>query len=487
MGIVFKQSFRNTVFIYLGFLIGGINTLFLYTSILEAKFYGLVTFILSSSNLLMPLTAFGVQYAIIKFYSSYQDENQKDGLLFSALFIPLFIALPIGFIGALFYKQISLWLSQENAIIEKYTYLIYIIAVLTAYFEIFYAWAKVQMQSVFGNAIREIFTRLSVMILLGLVFFKELSQEQFIYFLTGSYVVRMLLMMGYAFSLRKPKLVWKVPDNFSEIIKYALYIFLAGAAGSILLDIDKFMIPGKLIIDQVAIYAVGLYIGSVIESPGRAMQQIVQPLTAKAINRKNETEVAALYKKSHINLLLISGLIYVLVLVNIQQLYHLVPKQYSHGFWVVLMIATAKLYHMFLGNNGAIISNSKYYRILLPYAIVMALTVIVLNYFLIDRYGINGAALSTLITVLLYNSIKLWYVYHKFHILPYTGKTLLLMGMIVAFIGIFFFWDFPWHPIINIALKSLLVVSSYLFFSVKLHIAPEAVRVWEGFRNRLKR
>ena len=35
MGIVFKQSFRNTLTLILGFTIGGINTLFLYTRFLN--------------------------------------------------------------------------------------------------------------------------------------------------------------------------------------------------------------------------------------------------------------------------------------------------------------------------------------------------------------------------------------------------------------------------------------------------------------------
>ena len=39
MGIVFKQSLKNTLFIYLGFAFGGINTLFLYTRFLEDEYY----------------------------------------------------------------------------------------------------------------------------------------------------------------------------------------------------------------------------------------------------------------------------------------------------------------------------------------------------------------------------------------------------------------------------------------------------------------
>ena len=37
MGIVFNQSLRNTLVLILGFAIGGINVLFLYTHFLDAE------------------------------------------------------------------------------------------------------------------------------------------------------------------------------------------------------------------------------------------------------------------------------------------------------------------------------------------------------------------------------------------------------------------------------------------------------------------
>jgi O-antigen/teichoic acid export membrane protein len=483
MGIVFKQSFKNTIVIFLAFAIGGVNVLFLYTYFLTGEYYGLVTFLLSTANLLMPLTAFGVQYVIVKFYSSYQSEKDKDTFLSSVLFLPLLIALPIGFLGAIFYQEISLWLADKNQIVTDYTYLIYIIALLTAYFEIFYSWSKVQLQSVFGNLIKELFSRIAAMILLVLVYLEVIEQSQFMYFFAFAYLLRVLVMMLYAFKLRKPKFTFKLPENYKEIIYYALFIILAGSASTILLDIDKFMIPHKEIIAMTAYYAVAVYIGSVIEVPGRAMANIVQPLTAKALNENNHKEISGLYKKTSINLLLIAGFLFIIINTNVVQLYALLKEEYAQGVWIVLMISSAKLYHMFLGNNGAIISNSKYYKILLPYAIVMAISVILLNNWLISLIGINGAALSTLLIVLVFNSLKLYYVKLKFGITPITNKTGRLLLIILLFFGAFYFWDFPFHPIINIFLKSLIIGILYFITVLKLNITQESISIWKQFKK----
>ena len=382
MGIVLKQSFRNTLYIFLGFGLGGINTLFLYPNLLEDKYYGLVIFLLSTSNLLMPLIAFGIHHTIVKFYSSYITKVGKDKFLSSVLFIPLLIALPFAFFGSLFYEQIGDYLAtKENIIIKDYTYVIYLVAFACSYFEVFYAWAKVQFQSVFGNVLREIWNRAVIMILLFAVYFKLITENEFINYLTAAYFLRMFIMMFYAFKLYTPKITFSKPDNFKEIIRFSMYIILAGSAGAILLDIDKYMIPGKESLEKAAYYTVAVFIGSFIEAPSRAMLNILQPLTSKTLNEDNHKEVQSLYKKSSINLLLISGLFFVLVNTNAGQLFELLPKKYSGdgALLVVFMISLLKLYSGFLGNNGAIINNSKFYRITLPLGVGMALTVYFLN------------------------------------------------------------------------------------------------------------
>ena len=474
MGIILRQSSINTVIIFIAFAIGGINTLFLYTNFLTPENYGLVVFLLSSANLLMPLTAFGVQYTIVKFFSSYKTKQEKDRFLSMAMILPLFIAIPIGFFGVVFYEKISQFLSAENAMIKNYTYIIYLVAVTTAYFEVFYAWAKVQMKSTFGNAVRELFSRIMIMILLVLVWAKVINEHEFIILLTASYFIRMFSMMFYAFKSYTPKFNFHFPDNFKEIISYSAYIILAGSAGAILLDIDKVMLPQKEAIEMAAFYTVGVFIASLVEAPGRAMLQIVQPLTSKAINENNSNEIASLYKRTSLNLFIVCGLFFILINCNVEELYKLISKpEYSKGVLIVLMISIAKLYNMFLGNNGAIISNSKYYRILLPYGVAMAISVAYLNIELIEIFNMNGAALSTLIVILVFNTIKIWYVKNKFKILPFTSKSLLISVVIIVFFLAFYYWNFSFHPLINIILKSTLIVLTYIFIVYKLNLSNQ--------------
>jgi O-antigen/teichoic acid export membrane protein len=301
MGIVLNQSFKNTIVLFLGFTIGGINTLFLYTNFLQDDYYGLITFLLSTANIILPLLVFGMQHTIIKFFSAYKTKLEQDEFLTSALFLPILIIIPLGIVGVLAYEFIADWLSQENIIIKKYTFLIFLVAIFMGYFEVFYAWSKIRMQSVFGNFIKEIFARISATFLLLAVYFELITEIEFIYAIVIVYFIRMVIMMLYAFSIYKPTFVFKLPTNFKEILSYSFYIIMAGSAAGILLEIDKFMIPQLTQIAQVAYYSVGIYIASVIAIPTRAMQQITVPITAKDMNDHNIVEVEKLYKQSSIN------------------------------------------------------------------------------------------------------------------------------------------------------------------------------------------
>lgn len=487
MGIVKKQAIANTISTYLGFGIGAINTLFLYTHFLSKEYYGLVTFILSTANLMMPLMAFGVHNALVKFYSSYKQEKEQNRFLTFMLFLPLVFIVFIGFIGTTFYETFATWLSKENAIVKNYAWLIYVTAIAMAYFEIFYAWAKVQMKSMYGNFLKEVFHRICISILLISVWQSVISVQTFIYCLTGVYYVRMFLMKITAFSIKLPKLDFVLPKNAIAVIKYAGLIIIAGSIAVVILDVDKFMIGRYLPIEHVAFYGVAVYISTVIIVPSRAMHQITHPLTAQFINQKNTDKLKELYKKSSLTLLVIGGIIFVLIVCNIHQLYTLIDSAYSTAVNVVFFISAAKLFDNAMGNNNAILFSSDYYRMVLLFGVILVFLVVVLNIVLIPKYGINGAAIATFLAISIYNTIKLLFVKFTFKMLPFTFNTLKAIAAITASVVVFYFWDFNFHPIVNIILKSTLISIFYLSVTYYFNISEDVTKMISSVLKRKTR
>jgi O-antigen/teichoic acid export membrane protein len=481
MGIVQNQTFKNTIITYFGFGIGAINVLFLFTHFLEDDYHGLVAFVLSTSIIMMPLFALGVHNSIIKFYSSFKTPNTVNSFLTLMLFLPLLAIVPVGLIGYFSFDFISGLLSEKNEIIKDYVWLIFIAAICFSYFEIFYAWAKVQMQSVFGNFMKEVFHRIGVMLLFLGIYLDWLNVEQFIYNVIIIYIIRTVIMMLYVFSVKRPVFkLYKIP-NLSSIIKYTLLIIIAGSVANVILEIDKFMIGQYIEIEQVAYYGVAIYIATVIGVPARSMHQITNPITAVFLNNNDKPALRSLYKKSSINLFVISGLIFLCIVLNINELYKIIPDEFSVALLVVFLVSLAKLFDNLLGNNNAILFNSDYYRVVLVLGVVLAILTVVLNILLIPDYGINGAALATFISIFIYNSAKLIFVYYKFKMLPFSTNTLKTFILIVISIAVFYFWEFQFHPIINIILKSVLIGLSYVFVVYRFNLSEDIKAILKKF------
>lgn len=481
MGVVASQSFKNIISTYLGFLIGAINTLFLYTKFLSDDYYGMVGYMLSLAYVIMPLMAFGAHNTLVKFYTTFKTRESLNGFLTLMLLMPIAVIIPIVLLTYFGYGFIGDLLSNKNPIIKQYLWHTVVIAISLAYFELFFSWAKVQMQTVFGNFMKEVFHRVGTMLLLFAFHFEYIDLEQFMSGLAIIYFVRMLIMKVYAFTLKFPKLTFKKINDLSRILKYSFLIIIAGAIATSLLDVDKVMLGHYIPIKEIAYYNVAIFITAVIAVPQRSMHQLLMPMTAKFLNEHDYDALEDLYKKSSLNLFIVGGFIFLLIVLNINQLYLIIPEEFNVGLYVVFMISVVKLYDSLLGSNNAILFNSDYYRMVLVLGVVLVIVMVAFNILFIPILGINGAGLATFLAVFLYNSIKLYFVYTKFKISPFSPKTLQIGLFITGFAILFYFWDFPFHPVLNIALKSILIALLYGFVVFKFKFSDDISKLFQKY------
>jgi len=462
MSIVVKQSFFNLITIGIAFIIGAVNTLYLYPTFLGSKLQGLVIALLAISNLIQPFLSFGTQHAVIRFYSRYKSKKEKDAVLTLSLIIPFIVTIIVIPIFYLYYEQIKNVLFQSENTLSKYAYVILFIAVSTSFFEIFYSWVRVKLKSVFGNFLKELYPRLLITSLLILYTLDFLNFESFILFLISGYYLRLLIVMIYSFIINKPKISFSFKKDFKEIFRYSFLILLSGAASSIILDIDKSMLSSILTVENVAYYSVAIFIAAVIEIPGRAMFQILSPIVAEVINKNNKKKLKYLLKKSSTNLVLISSLFFLIINLNINDFYEMLNQEgYSMGIPIVIIVSFAKLYSMSIGCINNIITNSKYYYFIFWFSIISSVLAVVLNLYLIQDYGIIGAAYATFLVILIMNSLKLYLVKSKFKIHPYSYDTLKIVILTTSIYVIFYNLKLTFEPVISIAVKSILIVILY--------------------------
>ncbi|MFI0490508.1 lipopolysaccharide biosynthesis protein [Flavobacterium sp.] len=486
MGIVLNQSLKNTIITYFGFGIGAIYTLYLYPILLGATYYALTNYILSAANVIMPLFAIGMQNTLVKFYSQYETEAERSQFLSFTILFPVLMCIPLGLIGVFFFDDILFFVSKKNAVVREYIWLIPFIGLCMAYFEIFYAWARVHMHSVFGNFIKEVGLRLFSLLALVFVYFKWITVIEFVYVTAGIYFVAFLVTMFYAFYIKKPVFQFGIPTNVKHIMEYTFYIILSGSVANLLLDGDKMILNQYMKIENIAYYSVATYIALVISVPSRAMHQITYPITAKLMHENKHDELNSLYKKTSINLQMVGGFVMLCIFVNINQLYEIMPKDYAGGVLVVFLIGLSKYFDLILGNNNAIIFNTKYYRAVLFLGVFLVVVTVALNVIFIPIYGIMGSAFATLLSITLYSLAKLLFVVKRLHLYPFTNQTLYSMALTFALFLAFYFWKFPFNPLVSIVMKSILVTIAYVYLNYKFVISIEINRVIDNILRKLK-
>lgn len=476
MGIVLRQSVKNLVFTYLGFAFGAVNTLFLFTYFLSKEQYGLVSYVSSVATILAPLLSFGVGNTLIRYYSAYPEAREQGKLSLMLWLLPPLAIVPCALMGIVGYEHIAGWLSATNPIVGDYVLLIFLTSVVMAYFEVAYAWAKVQLRTVYGNFLKEVFHRVGISVLLICIYLEIITFEQLMWGVFWVYFVRMLLMMIAAFRLQSPRFVWGLPAGHKEVLLYSLFIILSGSIASLLMDIDKFMLNQYVNIGEIAVYNVAIFTATVIAIPYRSMYQIVSPLTAQFMNRGEEASLHDLYRRSTTVAYLLSMLIFVLIIANAKQFYALLPdKDYSSGIAVLVLVSLVKLSDSFFGFNNAVLLNSPYYRTVLYLSVFLVISAVLLNMWLIPLYGINGAGFATLCAFTAYNLLKAYFVYYKYQLTPLYPATIKTTLLGVGCVAAFTFWDFSFSPLVNITLKSVAIAAVYVGvgFRIKLVVRSE--------------
>ena len=485
MGIVFRQSLNNSVITYVGFGIGALNTLVLYLNFMTPKYYGLIQVILSAAAVLNPILAFGVPNTLVKFYSTFKDWHEKNGFLTLMLLLPLLFMLPIALLTFFGNEIIGNLLSRENPVVKDYVWHIFVIGMGMAYFEVFYSWARVHMKSVFGNFMKEVFSRVAVTLLLFLLYYEVITVELFINLIVGVYLLRVLVMKLYAFNLYVPKLIFRFPKNTKDILAYSAFIILGGSVAIVLLEVDKVMINQFIPLENVAYYSVAGFIAMVIAVPSRSMHQITYPLTAQLLNESDWESLRRLYQKSSLTLFAVASLIFLLILLNLNDMYTLLPEEYRNGYVIFIWLGLAKVYDSLLGNNNSILYNSDYYRSVLLLGLLLTILTILLNLWLIPTFGLNGAAIASFSALFIYNSLKLLFVKWKFQMLPFTLQTCWVFLLSIGTVAVFYFFSLPFHPILNILVKGVLISVFFIGILYRFRLSEDIYLVVRGILKKI--
>lgn len=485
MGIIQRQSIKQSLVNYIGVGIAAISMIFIYPQ--DPDIYGLARFVIDTSYLFAPFILLGFGGVTIRFFPQFRNEEKgHNGFLFFLISGVFLGSLLFILFSLLFKTQFYGLFSDKEPIYQAYLLHLIPLAILIAYLQLFYNYSsnfkRIAVPAVFQNLIK-----LSLPILIVLYIWGLVSVDTIVGGIIATFVIAVSGLIFYIKSLGelklKPDFRLFTSERIKKIRSFATVNFFSNMGSILAFRIDTFMITVLLDYENTGIYAISAFIANTIAIPTNAVNQIAGPIVTQAIKDDDLNTIKNLYKSSSLNLLVIGLLLFVCIAASIEDLFSIMPKSQNllGGVTIVLLVGVSKLIDMGTSINNQIINFSKYYKFGFVAIMLMAAFNIIANLILIPKYEIMGAAMATLLSIGLYNLIKLLFIQQRFKMNPFSIKSLwiILIAIGAYIIGVLI--PSTGMAVLDILIKSTVIISVYVFTTLYLKLSPEVQNLLERF------
>lgn len=441
-----KQALHNTISIYLGIVIGYLNTVLLFPRFFSDSEFGLTRIFLAVSSIIAILAHAGIPAITTKYFPVFKNKQEGHrGFLFMATIIPtvgFLFTVAIYFLASPLLESIY---SENSPLFSKYLYWVLPIAGFQLFFETYASYAVSLYHSDFANFQKNVTLRLAQFALILTYHFGELSFDLFLLLYALSFAVPLILLIAYLISKNE----FNLRPDFSiftrklkrELSSFGLFTLLNRFSGMLNKRLDVLMIAALLSEAYAGIYMVAFFFAELIQIPANGIIQVANPLTAEAFRKNDQNRILDLYKKTSLNQLILGLMVFGPLVICGEELLSIASPKYAMGYYALIFVSVGKLFFIGTGTNNQIILNSKFYRFNLLFILILIVTAFILNYFLIPRIGITGASIATALAVFSNNAIKTLFVYKKFNMQPFSITYLKHAFSLLIIIAILIFTD----------------------------------------------
>lgn len=483
MGIVIRQSIKGTLVNYLGVIIGFVTTFFVITAYLTQEEVGLTRVLVDAAILFSSFAQLGTGASIIRFFPFFKDDDSKHhGFFFWTLIVPLVGFFVFLLVAKCLQGTIIQTFSKNSELFVTYYRFVFPLSLFMLYQGVFEANANVLMRIVVPKFVREVGVRLGLLVSYLLYgYWHIINLDGLVIGVCITYFIAALIDFFYLLTLGrisfKPDFKIFTKPLLKNILFYTLFLLLNAITANVMPLLNTFFLSASMGLAFTGIYAIANYIATVVEIPNRSLNAIVQPEISETIKNNNFQRTEELCKSVSLHLMLSSALIFFFIWINLDALFLLLPNgdQYEAGKSVVIILGLAKIIGSTLFVSSSALNYSKYYYWSWFFTVLLTGTAITLNVILIPRLGMDGAALSQLISNLAFYFCLLILVKVKINIniftLSHLKVLILLAGLVllnhlcVSFIQPLFY-KLPCSPTIAIFTETIVRSAFIMIVSI---------------------
>lgn len=465
MASVARQATFNFLLTYAGLILGFLNVAILYPKVLPEDQFGLTRLLVSLATTIGAFAQMGLDNTVIRYFPYFRDKSGGHGGLFTLVVWGSLAGCGLaGLALTAFHPYLSGVFADDAALYASHGLWALPLVIAEVFFLALRGYSRALKRSVQPTFIREFVLRVLQTGLIAAQYFLELSFSSFVVLFSMTFMICSgwlfidLLAIGERV---RPLNMLQVPRRLrSSMMRYATFTLATSVTSVVLGSVDQLMIGallGRQALREVGFYAVAFSFGAVVSAPMRALAQLVFPLLADAWKERDHSSIERLYRRSAAAQFTVGAFLFLLVWANLGPLFSFMDPGYAGTGLTTMIVCATALMNMAVGVNTGIIIMSRHYRVdSITSALLLALNV-VLNWFFIQRWGIEGAAWSSFVSLAVVLIIRVVYLKRKFDLWPFTWRTLLVPALI-ACIG------FPLRmlPSTGSALVDMAVVSALI-------------------------
>jgi len=476
LGIIKKQTIRGSIITYFGVAIGFVTTGILALKI-NSEYIGLVALIVAYAGMASIIGGLGLGGITNRLFPYFRTKDGKhNGFLFVATIISLagFLLATIAIIAIKYFFYSD---RGSDDLVNQYFYYIIPVTFFLIFFGLFDNYYKILFNAIKGIFLKELAQKLGTFIAISLMVLGLLSLKSFVFIYMLGFSIPGIIFIFYAISDKsnnfKPNLEFITPTLKKSIISVGFFSIISGASSVIAFSIDKVMLDSLSGLSETGIYSIAFYFGMIISIPARSLIKISSALIAESWKNNDIANIETIYKKSTINLFIVGSILTVGLYINQDNLSHLLQDEYASGISVIIFIAFAFLSDMLGGTAPHLLASSKHYKVQTYMMVAFTILVIVTNYIFIPLYGINGAALATLISKVTINIARFIVVNRLFKLQPYNYKFILIVIFLLLIVVLNYFIPTQSNFIIDIILRSSIAGILYFVLIYSFNISED--------------
>ncbi len=497
MSSIRRQSIISSFVIYIGFAVGLLN-IYLFTKqglFLDPQF-GLYNAFIAIAMMMMAIANMAMPSYIYKFYPYYKDHLpvKKNDQLTIALVTGI-IGFALVLVAGIVFKGLVVkkYITNSPEIVIHYNW-IFVLGFGLMVYTILEAYAWQLHKSVFTNFLREVMWRLFTTVLIVLFSMGIIRDfDSFIRLFSFSYPFIAAVLFLYLIITKKIHFTFtfsKVTRRLSKsILRLCSFVYTGSMILTISLVFDSLVISSVLddALTKLAVYSVAQNIASMIQVPQRGIIAAAIAHLSRAWKDKNMELIQKIYQRSSINQLLFACGLFALIILSFSDAVTTFKLKgtYLDAYHVVILLGIAKLVDMGTGVNAQIIATSTWWRFEMISGVILLLVMMPLSYILTKQMDIVGAGLAHLISIVVYNSIRVLFLWRKFRLHPFSIQslyTLLLAGVCWAVCHFTFMEIHGWA---GMFLRSIAFIALYGFGAIYLKLSPDIQPVLRSVRKRI--